>query len=335
MARMKNVLAVSACAFDCVPADLSVSYAKGVLFKKMDCCVNDSNSDDDEEKGRSNGGGDDSGGNDGDYNDEARESITKEFVGIEITHEFNNITCGNSTTFRAAAGGFRAAADGTLHQSRAAAGALCDAISSIVKRGTERPERWKMDCGPKLNESVASMGNLPQRWEWEKDDSGNNNDDDDKNISRYTVKFPGADASCILSSQRYNRFRDALSSSSNQTTTPPPRLAVKLAIRNRSDAYKLLAYGSIFTTLAKFEYGRKLLCNNVHLFSGGAFREGGPMKEELDKGSFITRVRAFGLVYWKKRKRRLTGAGDGDDEVVVVRKEEVSVRTICSGPEPG
>ena len=39
---MKNVLTVSDCAYDCVPANLSISYAKGELFEKMDCCINDS-----------------------------------------------------------------------------------------------------------------------------------------------------------------------------------------------------------------------------------------------------------------------------------------------------
>eukprot|EP00980_Cylindrotheca_fusiformis_P013363 scaffold3410_cov141-Cylindrotheca_fusiformis.AAC.6 len=78
-AKKNNVLVVSACAFDCVPAELSATLIACEVKKRFETSV---------------------------------------VSGIEICHTFHNIAKGNVTTFHAAVDGFHSASNGDLKKSR-------------------------------------------------------------------------------------------------------------------------------------------------------------------------------------------------------------------------
>lgn len=78
-ARKQNVLIVSACAFDCVPAELSAALVSKALVEKYP---------------------------------------GTQVAGIEICHKFIGLNKANATTFHAAVDGFHAASKGELKKSR-------------------------------------------------------------------------------------------------------------------------------------------------------------------------------------------------------------------------
>ena len=255
-ARDNKTIVISACAFDCVPAELSAKLASKECRKKYGKVTN-----------------------------------------IEIVHTFKNIAAANPTTFHAAVDGFHAAMSGELKSSRQ---------NVKTKLGLEPAPKCPNDW-PKI---VSSPGNTPVYH---------------PETNTYLLKFMGADAACILASDRYLRYRNKLSldndnsdSTSEQKLTasvslldPHPRMSVCFGVNSKSAAYKVLGYGAVFSTLARFQYGCKLLHDNPELFTNGMFREGGPTEEEMEGGSFETFCTAYGM-----------------------NKDE-AVRVSCSGPEPG
>lgn len=240
-ARASNTLVVSACAFDCVPAELSATLVSQELRRRF--------------------------GNE------------SPVTGIEIVHTCQGITCANPTTFHAAVDGFHAAMKGELRQSRQAVKEKFNA-----PKPPARPEEW-----PRL---PKAPGTMPAYHEPTK---------------THTLKFIGADAAAILASQRYLRLRNP----SFYADKPQPLLSVCFGLEEKSSAFKFLAYGSVFSFLARFKWGCDLLHSQPEHFSGGVFRPGGPTDEELATASFATHSTAYGS------------------------KAEEYVRAKCSGPEPG
>jgi len=260
-ARRRGVLVVSACAFDCVPADLSVRMVSRELRRLQKDSAGDL-----KESG---------------YGDDAVTDDAVAVSGIEVIHVVENITCANSTTFHAAVEGFYAASNGHLKASR---NRVRDKFN--IRPPLIRPESW-----PKVPEAP---GNLPVY---------------DSRSKSHTLKFMGADASCILASDRYVRFRNE----SIVDSPPPPRLSVCFGVPTKAIAFQFLAYGAIFSSLARYKWGCKLLHSNPPLFSNGLFRHDGqgPTEEELEGGKFTTYTTAYGLTR---------------DKVVYGK---------CSGGEPG
>ena len=106
-ARSKNVLIVSACAFDCVPAELSAALVAREVKKRYGA--------DGGEEGGSAG----------------------VVSGIEICHTFGGVAKANATTFHAAVDGFNAASNGELKKSRAKVMNKFD-----VQKASRRPAEW-------------------------------------------------------------------------------------------------------------------------------------------------------------------------------------------------
>ena len=106
-ARSNNVLIVSACAFDCVPAELSAALVAREVRKRYGT--------DGGEEGGSSG----------------------VVSGIEICHTFGGVAKANATTFHAAVDGFNAASNGELKKSR-------DKVMAkfSVPKAPKRPAVW-------------------------------------------------------------------------------------------------------------------------------------------------------------------------------------------------
>ena len=248
MAREKNVLVISACAFDCVPSELCYQFASRELLKKYK-----NNSEDDDDK-------------------------TKVVVtNVEIVHTFQGIKRVNATTFHAAVDGFHASYNGELKASR-----------NKVKQ-----------CFPELQDILSSQ-KTPSTWKKFIATPSMTSPLYHKLTNSYLLKFMGADASCILSSDRYLRLR---ANDTQQHPLPPkPHLSVCFGLPQKSHAYKFLAYGGLFSTLAKWSWGCKVLHANPEFFTNGFFTSKGPTEEDLKDGQFAT----FGTAYGLTREQNVT-----------------------------
>merc|ERR1712238_201774 len=133
----------------------------------------------------------------------------------------------------------------------------------------------------------------------------------------HLLKFMGADAACILASDRYFRYRSSTENENNaagndeDVIDPHPYMSICFGCPSKSAAYKILAYGAAFSFLARYKAGCKLLHSNPELFTNGVFKEGGPTEEQLAKGSFKTYCTAYG------------------------KDKDEFVKVVCEGPEPG
>jgi short subunit dehydrogenase-like uncharacterized protein len=243
-ARTAQALIVSACAFDCVPAELTYSLARSTFIQRY-----------------------------------SESDPTALVAAMEIVHTAQNVSCGNATTFHAAVDGFHASIQGELAKSRRR---VKESWGHVIPPPT--PKEWKS--------LIATPEILPIYH---------------PPTQSYVLKFLGADAACILGSDRYLRRRRPEVYSSS----PRPHLSVCFGVPHYSAAMKVLAFGSVFGSLARFSWGCNLLHKHTELFSNGFFREGGPSQEELDQGSFTTYC---------------TAVGTGLDQKVSVS---------CRGPEPG
>eukprot|EP00559_Dactyliosolen_fragilissimus_P006438 CAMPEP_0184859564 /NCGR_PEP_ID=MMETSP0580-20130426/4547_1 /TAXON_ID=1118495 /ORGANISM="Dactyliosolen fragilissimus" /LENGTH=500 /DNA_ID=CAMNT_0027356265 /DNA_START=173 /DNA_END=1672 /DNA_ORIENTATION=- len=281
-ARIQNVLVVSACAFDCVPAELSYALASKALLDKY---------------GRDNAGGE--------------EDV--QVCDVEIVHTFQNIHCANATTYHAAIDGFHAAATGDLKKSR---NAVATAFGKhIIQTPKQRPNYWPKDIlkPPKI---------LPEFH---------------PHTNTYTLKFVGADASCILASERYKRIRlnhneqNIDTKNPNNTNKPSPKLSVCFGVPTKMDAYKILAYGGVFSTLARNSWGCNLLHNHPEFFTNHMFQRKGPTEEQLRDGSFVTHAIAYGV----RQSSSSSSSNSNDSNTNTNTSNLLSVRTTCSGPEPG
>uniref|UniRef100_A0A7S4J3K3 Saccharopine dehydrogenase NADP binding domain-containing protein n=1 Tax=Odontella aurita TaxID=265563 RepID=A0A7S4J3K3_9STRA len=116
-ARAGGVLIVSACAFDCVPAELSAALVAREVRRRYAA-----------------DGGED-GGSGGVVS------------GIEVCHIFGGVAKANATTFHAAVDGFNAASNGELKKSR-------DAVKKKfnIARSPKRPDDW-----PKLPPTPGNL----------------------------------------------------------------------------------------------------------------------------------------------------------------------------------
>ena len=204
---------------------------------------------------------------------------------IEIVHTFIGESVGNVTTYHAAVDGFHAALAGELKASR-------KKVKEVLNLPASAPR-----CPPEWPKIVSSPGNIPVYH---------------KETNTHLLKFMGADAACILASDRYLRYRSSLENeNSSSSIDPHPRMSLCFGVHNKSAAYKVLAYGAAFSFLARFDYGCKVLHGNPELFTNGCFREGGPTEEEMAHTSFKTYCTAYG------------------------KDKDEFVKVICEGPEPG
>jgi len=201
-------------------------------------------------------------------NDSNEDSI--QCAGIEIIHTMQNVSSANATTFHAAVDGFYAASSGELKASRKK---VKDSFPEFEQtKPPKRPDNWPMVCD--------TPGIMP----------GYNDV-----LDLRTMKFVGADASAIRSSWRYLRSRST-NHPRKGTAVAEPRLSVLIGIdgSNSTTALKVMAYGGMFSTLARFKFGCNLLHSYPETFSNGVFTSKGPTEDELKEGSFTTYVTAYG-----------------------------------------
>ena len=233
-------------------------------------------------------------GSSGDY--DGAEDRT-ECAGIEVIHTMQNVSSANATTFHAAVDGFYAASSGELAASRKRVQENYPEFREAMP--PSRPKHW-----PKVPELPGAI--VPG---------------DHRELGLRTMKFVGADASAIRSSWRYLRSR-VPNHSRKGKHVPEPRLSVMIGMDGKDSltALKVMAYGAMFTTLARWQWGCQWLHSNPEAFSGGVFTSKGPSEEELKKGGFTTYVTAFGSKY--------ESSSDGE-------KNSHVARVVVRGPEPG
>jgi short subunit dehydrogenase-like uncharacterized protein len=270
-ARESKTLVISACAFDCVPAELCYQLSTKELKKKY--ATADPNAD---------------------------VAVTN----VEVVHTFQNGKCANATTFHAAVDGFHALYTGELKESREKVKSHFPQLSALNKQRTTRPEDWKQ---------IIDMPGMTSPLYHEQ-------------TNTHILKFMGADASCILASDRYLRLRldennnspaanadDETKEQQQQVSVLPPMpfLSVCFGIQEKSNAYKFLGFGAVFSTLAKWSWGCKLLHSNPELFTNGFFKEGGPSEDEMKEATFSTYGTAYGLTKEQCVKVRFSGGEPG------------------------
>lgn len=239
-AQKSQTLIVSACAFDCVPSELSAELLKRTI----------------------------------------QEQFHQDVSGIQIVHTFEGCQAGNATTYHAAVDGFNAASNGELRNSRQAVKHHFD-----IPPMPPRPETWSKDI-------IPTPGFMPLY---------------DASLNTYLMKFIGADAACISASDRYMR----MFSKDGYASIPPPKLSVCFGIPDQVSAFKFLAYGGVFSTLAKSKWGVDRLHAHPELFTNGLFQSKGPTEDQLKTGTFVTHSVGYGTT------------------------KEQYVKVTCRGPEPG
>ena len=191
-------------------------------------------------------------------------------AGIEIIHTLQGVTSANATTFHAAVNGFYAASSGELKASR--------------KKVKERYPEFEETKAPKRPLTWPKVPEMPGIMPGYNDE-----------LALRTLKFVGADASAIRSSWRYLRSR-SVNHPRKGTAAPEPRLSVLIGIdgSDSTTALKVMAYGGMFSTLARFKFGCNLLHSYPETFSNGVFTSKGPTEDELKEGSFTTYITAYG-----------------------------------------
>ena len=244
-ARDRNTLVISACAFDCVPAEMSYQFAAKELVKKY-------------------------------------KSSSIPVTNVEVVHTFSGIKCANSTTFHAAVDGFHASYTGELKASRQKVKDTFPELKNMKKKN--KPSEWK--------KMISSPGmTSPLYHEFTKS---------------YILKFMGADAACILASDRYLRLR-----LSDEEVPTMPFFSVSFGLSQKSHAYTFLGFGAVFATLAKWSWGCKILHSNPELFTKGFFKDGGPTEEEMKDAKFSTSATAYGLTKDQCVKVKFSGGEPG------------------------
>ena len=265
-ARLNHTLVLSACAFDCVPAEMVYRLSSDELLKK--------------------------------YNHTTHENQNQTgtpVTNVEIVHTFQNIQRVNATTFDAAVDGFYASSTGELKASRDKVKQSFPQLLEPKFTNKKKPDEWKR--------YISTPGMTTPLYHEYSD--------------TYVLKFLGADASCILASDRYLRLRSSDDDDGNNVNDgnndipTMPYFSVCFGVKQRSDAYQFLGFGAVFATLAKWSWGCKMLHSNPELFTKGYFTAGGPTDEEMKDAKFVTYGTAYGL------------------------EKDQCVRVKFSGPEPG
>ncbi|XP_038071676.1 saccharopine dehydrogenase-like oxidoreductase [Patiria miniata] len=128
---------------------------------------------------------------------------------------------------------------------------------------------------------------------------------------KWCTVFPGSDASVVRRSQRF------LYENNDER---PVQYGAYAEIGGFFALMMVLFFGIIFSFLAKFNFGRKLLEKYPRLFTGGLFSHEGPTREQMDASTFSFVLNAEGF-----------SAGADEEQTT----HDVSMVTKVTGPEPG
>ncbi|KNC81526.1 hypothetical protein SARC_06153 [Sphaeroforma arctica JP610] len=102
-----------------------------------------------------------------------------------------------------------------------------------------------------------------------------------KAMDAYTLPFPGSDASVVRRTQLYMDKVAGLH---------PVNFGASFCVKSTLYLFITSIVGMVFTFLAKYEFGRKLLLDNPKLFSFGVFSHEGPTIEQIHASSFEMRM---------------------------------------------
>mmetsp|Transcript_21764 Transcript_21764/g.44692 ORF Transcript_21764/g.44692 Transcript_21764/m.44692 type:complete len:506 (+) Transcript_21764:47-1564(+) len=167
-------------------------------------------------------------------------------------------------------------------------------------------------------------------------------------LQQYAFLFPGADAAVVRSTQRrlaHRKPRDERRGSGGgrgQEAAEPsyyftPQFGAYFCVSSFGWAVVVAAIGAVFSTLAKWGWGRRLLLAHPRFFTLGFFSDEGPSQATLDAGYWRTHFVASG---WSGKAAAAAAAGEqassgtaGHPPAVVPFDREV----VCSvrGPEAG
>lgn len=130
----------------------------------------------------------------------------------------------------------------------------------------------------------------------------------DPEVGQFVIPFMGSCPSVIKRSQNsmYHGYEKEEASSSSFDSK------VYMCVPSRKSLYQFAFFGSIFKTLARYEFGRKVLLTYPKIFSGGILTHQGPTEVQLQETSFTVTCIAKGV--------------QGDGKKVTLK---------IDGPEPG
>lgn len=136
-------------------------------------------------------------------------------------------------------------------------------------------------------------------------------------ISKWTLPFPGADASVVRRTQQH------LTSSPAGQFESPVQYAVYFTVPEWYHVLLFMVFGSILSLFAAYEWGRQLLLQYPELFSMGVFSHEGPNAEQMAATTFTCTFKVSGYV---QRSDAAAGTRQAPDRSLVY---------VMRGPEPG
>lgn len=108
-------------------------------------------------------------------------------------------------------------------------------------------------------------------------------------VGLWVVPFPGSDASVVRRTQR-----SLLQLQLQGQGQVPIAFSTFATVPSTYAFVLMLLYGLVFSLLAKFSWGRKILLAHPKLFSNGVFSHEGPSPEQIKQTSFTYRFVAVG-----------------------------------------
>ncbi len=136
-------------------------------------------------------------------------------------------------------------------------------------------------------------------------------------VSKWTLPFPGADASVVRRTQQH------LADTPAGAYETPLQYAVYFTVPEWYHVLLFMVFGSILSILAGFEWGRKMLLEYPGLFSMGVFSHAGPSAEQMAATTFECTFKVSGYV---QRSHAEPGTR---------QKPNASLVFVMKGPEPG
>jgi len=140
----------------------------------------------------------------------------------------------------------------------------------------------------------------------------------DERLNKYAIPFMGADASVVRSSQR------GASMLFQDDVQQWPQYAAYVTIENAYYLTLTALYGTIFSSLASYQWGRNLLLSAPGVMSAGVFSHDGPTEIQLANTSF--EMHFYGVGYSTAKSDDAEGTDQLPDKLVHIK---------VSGPEPG
>lgn len=147
----------------------------------------------------------------------------------------------------------------------------------------------------------------------------------------WSLPFPGSDASVVRRTQRICVEQGALPSAPHDASPAvlPISYAAYFTLPSLYSAMLMAVYGTVFSLLARFAWGRKLLLAFPRFFTRGLFSHEGPTPQQLRDTTFA--MHFFVRGYWARTAATLLQ----QPHAPAPPEHEVSAVVRVMGPEPG